>query len=131
MCAGEKAWRDAGSLLLFLGQSQSFWIGHAPFAKSGCAYTTRAYQDFQSAQLEELLTRYGEIGEVWIDISTALPHDYRNTLYARIAEQQPETVILMNHVISDGSKWNVDKVWPTDIIAIERFLPNRCTGHVT
>ena len=29
------------------------------------AYTTRAYQEFQSAQIEELLTQYGNIGEVW------------------------------------------------------------------
>jgi alpha-L-fucosidase len=43
----------------------------------GAYFTTRAYQDFQTAQLEELLTEYGKIAEVWIDIPQALPRDYR------------------------------------------------------
>jgi alpha-L-fucosidase len=34
------------------------------------AFTTRAYQDFQTAQLEELLTGYGKIAEVWIPLVT-------------------------------------------------------------
>jgi alpha-L-fucosidase len=36
---------------------------------------------------------------------------------------------MMNHGIGDGSKFDVAKAWPTDIIAIERFLPNSHTGH--
>jgi alpha-L-fucosidase len=88
------------------------------------------YQDFQTAQLEELLTQYGKIAEVWIDIPGVLPRGYRNDLYAQIAGWQPETVIMMNHGIGDGSEFNVPYAWPTDIIAIERFLPNSHTGHV-
>ncbi len=93
------------------------------------AYTTREYQDFQTAQLEELLTQYGKIAEVWIDIPGVLPRSYRNDLYAGIARWQPETVIMMNHGIGDGSEFNVPYAWPTDLIAIERFLPNSHTGH--
>ena len=33
------------------------------------------------AQVEELLTRYGPIGEVWIDIPRLLPRDFRQALY--------------------------------------------------
>ena len=94
------------------------------------AYTTRAYQEFQSAQIEELLTQYGNIGEVWIDIPEVLPRCYRDELYAQITSLQPEAVVMMNNGISDGSTYPVEKAWPADLIAIERFLPNSHTGHV-
>jgi alpha-L-fucosidase len=93
------------------------------------AYVTRAYEDFQLAQLEELLTGYGKIGEVWIDIPMVLSRDYRARLYHQIARWQPQTVIMMNHGIGDGSELDTTKAWPTDILAIERFLPNSATGH--
>lgn len=94
------------------------------------AYTTREYQTFQWAQIEELLTQYGTICEMWIDIPKVLPRDYRNRLYARIAELQPDCLIMMNNGIGDGSHISVADTWPTDLIAIERFLPNSHTGHV-
>lgn len=94
------------------------------------AYTTRAYQDFQAAQVEELLTQYGRIGEVWIDIPNVLPRGFRHELYRRIAELQPDAVILMNNGVGDGSDYSVAKYWPSDLVAIERFLPNSHTGHV-
>lgn len=99
------------------------------FTKWGQAYTTREYQDFQWAQLEELLTQYGRIGEVWVDIPGVLPRDYRNRLYAHIAELQPGAVIMMNTGVSDGSTLDVNYAWPTDLIAIERFLPNSHSGY--
>jgi alpha-L-fucosidase len=94
------------------------------------AFTTRAYQDFQSAQIEELLTQYGNVGEVWIDIPKVLPRCYRQELYDRIATLQPEAVIMMNNGIGDGANYPVEMAWPSDLIAIERFLPNSHTGHV-
>ena len=94
------------------------------------SYTTRAYMDFQTAQIEELLTQYGPVGEVWIDIPAVLPRFYRQELYAHIANRQPEAVIMMNNGISDGSSYPVDKAWPSDLVTIERFLPNSQTGHV-
>ena len=104
------------------------------------AFTTRAYQDFQTAQLEELLTGYGKIAEVWIDIPGMLPRCYREELYRNITTWQPETVVMNNNGIGDGSNYPVINnygvpcvdmdAWPADIIAIERFLPNSHTGHV-
>jgi alpha-L-fucosidase len=82
------------------------------------------------AQLGELLTGYGPVGEVWIDIPAILTRDYRNRLYAQIAKWQPTAVIMMNHGIGDGSELDTSKAWPTDLMAIERFLPNSATGHV-
>ncbi len=93
-------------------------------------YVSREYEEFQMAQLAELLTGYGKIGEVWIDIPMMLTRDYRNRLYAQIAQWQPDTVIMMNHGIGDGSQLDTSKAWPTDLMAIERFLPNSATGHV-
>jgi alpha-L-fucosidase len=92
--------------------------------------TTPAYEQFQTAQIEELLTQYGRIGEVWVDIPHALSCGYRRKLYNRIAELQPEAVIMMNSGIGDGSIYPVENAWPSDLIAIERFLPNSHTGHV-
>jgi len=103
-------------------------IGRVPDPQ--LSYVTRAYMDFQTAQIEELLTQYGKIAEVWVDIPSVLPRFYRQELYDRIAELQPETVIMMNNGIGDGSNYPVAKAWPGDIIAIERFLPNSQTGHV-
>jgi alpha-L-fucosidase len=96
----------------------------------GTAFTTREYQDFQSAQIEELLTQYGPVGEVWIDIPAVLPRSYRQELYNQIAGLQPQSVIMMNNGISDGSNYPIAQAWPADLIAIERFLPNSHTGHV-
>lgn len=94
------------------------------------AFTTREYQAFQSAQIQELLTQYGNIGEVWIDIPLVLPRGYRHELYNQIATLQPEAIIMMNSGVGDGSKFPTQHAWPSDIIAIERFLPNSQTGHV-
>jgi len=92
------------------------------------AYTTSLYQTFQTAQVTELLTRYGPIAEVWIDIPGVLGRGYRTFLYNRIAELQSGTVIMMNSGISTGETYNVDYAWPSDLIAIERCLPPE-TGH--
>lgn len=94
------------------------------------AYTSSEYQEFQWKQLEELLTQYGPIAEVWIDIPGVLPRDYRNKLYHQIAQWQPDALIMMNHGIGDGSEFNVNYAWPSDLMAIERFLPNSHSGHV-
>ena len=98
-----------------------------PFTRQ---FTTRQYEDFQWGQLEELLTRYGPIGEVWIDIPMALSRDYRNRLYAHLASMQPDAVIVMNNGIGDGSPETQSVyAWPTDVVTIERYLPDSRRGH--
>jgi alpha-L-fucosidase len=93
------------------------------------AFTTEAYREFQWRQIEELLTQYGRIGEVWVDIPKVLPRDYRHRLYNRIAELQPEAIIMMNNGFGDGSIISISDTWPSDIVAIERYLPNSTRGH--
>lgn len=92
------------------------------------AFTTSRYQDFQTAQVTELLSQYGPIAEMWIDIPGVLGRGYRTFLYHHIAALQPDYVIMMNSGISDGTGYNVDYAWPSDLIAIERNLPPP-SGH--
>jgi alpha-L-fucosidase len=96
----------------------------------GAYFTTRAYQDFQTAQLEELLTLYGKIVEVWIDIPQALPRDYRQVLYQKIRTWQPETIIVMNQGLGhNGTKCDL-AAYPTDVLTIERNVPPRMLNHL-
>jgi alpha-L-fucosidase len=91
-------------------------------------YTTSVYQQFQTDQLTELLTQYGPIAEVWVDIPGVLGRGYRTFLYNYIASLQSDTVIMMNSGISTQETYDVNYAWPSDIIAIERSLPPEA-GH--
>ncbi len=88
------------------------------------AFTTSLYQNFQTAQITELLNNYGPIFEIWVDIPGVLGRGYRTYLYNYIADTQPDTVVMMNSGIGDGSTYNVDYAWPSDIMAIERKQPS-------
>jgi alpha-L-fucosidase len=92
-------------------------------------FTTQAYRDFQAAQIEELLTRYGPLAEVWIDIPDMLGHEGRRRQYQQIASLQPDALILMNNGMGDGIQLNYDRSWPTDLLSIERKLPARMARH--
>lgn len=92
-------------------------------------FTSSTYQTFQTEQITELLTQYGDIEEMWIDIPIVLGRGYRTFLYNHIAGLQPRCVIMMNSGIGTGEKYNVSKAWPSDLIAIERNLPPE-SGHV-
>ena len=85
-------------------------------------YTTSLYQDFQTAQVTELLSRYGPIHEVWIDIPQLLGRGYRTYLYETIAKMQPNAAIMMN-------SGKLETAWPTDLRTYERGLPPE-SGHV-
>jgi alpha-L-fucosidase len=87
------------------------------------AFTTSVYQTFQTEQLTELLTQYGAIAEMWIDIPGVLGRGYRTFLYEHVARLQPKCVIMMNNGFWDGGKYDVTYAWPSDIVSIERSLP--------
>ena len=93
------------------------------------AYTTSLYQDFQTAQITELLTNYGPVAEIWIDIPGVLGRGYRTYLYERIAKLQPQCVVMMNSGVADGARYRVGYAWPSDLVALERNLPP-ASGHV-
>ncbi len=88
------------------------------------AFTSSFYQTFQTAQITELLTQYGPIAETWIDIPGVLGRGYRTFLYEHIASLQPDTVVMMNSGISTQDTYDIDYAWPSDLIALERNLPN-------
>ena len=91
--------------------------------RPGKPFTTSLYHDYVTSQITELLTRYGPIAEMWIDIPGLLGRGYRTFLYRHISELQPETVVMMNSGISDQKDYNINYAWPSDLIAIERRLP--------
>ncbi len=86
------------------------------------SFATRAYEDFQYKQMEELATRYGDIGEFWIDIPRVLSPGFRIQLYDRLAELQPHAVIVMNRGFFTGGKL-LFSAWPTDILNYETEVP--------
>lgn len=99
------------------------------FTRWESAYTTSEYRDFQMAQVEELLTQFGPLLEMWIDIPTLLGHDGRRKQYEQIANLQPDAVIMMNNGFGDGTKLMLDATWPTDLMSIERWLPSSAKGY--
>jgi len=112
------------------------WDNHHTFgsvtpsmAEFGKADTTQEYRDFQQSQIQELLTHYGDLVEVWVDIPGVLGAQGRRQQYEQIARLQPKTMIMMNSGFGDGSKVKVDYAWPTDLMAIERWLPSSNRGY--
>jgi alpha-L-fucosidase len=103
---------------------------HVPAGTRG--FVTQAYLDFQFAQVEELLTQYGRMVEVWIDIPQLLGVEGRSRQYQQIASLQPDAAVMMNNGfgmtdkgVSSGVELKYDFVWPTDLLSIERSLPAR------
>jgi alpha-L-fucosidase len=119
---------DNGNLF---GQVNRSPAGYYPWQQKGrtTTYTTSVYQDFQTAQVTELLTQYGPVAEVWIDIPQLLGRGYRTFLYEHIAALQPNAVIVMNSGVDDGTHYKVDCAWPSDAITLERRVPPP-SGHM-
>jgi alpha-L-fucosidase len=92
-------------------------------AEDDWKYVTSIHQTFMTDQITELLSGYGPIAEVWIDIPHVLGRGYRTFLYEHMAKLQPRAVILMNGGFHDGTKISVNAVWPTDLVSLERTLP--------
>ena len=103
--------------------------------KSGKAYTTSVYQDFQLNQVTELLTQYGKIGEFWLDEPGVLGRGYRTFLYHHITTLQPDCVVVANGSYGNVGAWDPWFTWPQDVVGYEApvqsgsLLPPE-TGHV-
>ena len=88
------------------------------------AYTTSLYQNFMTAQIDELLERYSPLVEFWIDIPIILGNGYREFLYDHITKQYPDMLVVMNHGLkrsNDKLVFLEDKAWPTDVLTLERY----------
>lgn len=98
-----------------------------PDQREGFApYTTSLYHNFQTAQITELLTQYGRIMELWIDIPGLLGKGYRTYLYQYVTQLQPEIIVMMNCGLEPS--YNADYAFPSDIRAFERNLPDGYNG---
>lgn len=95
----------------------------------GNGYTTQEYRDFQLNQVEELIRNYGPVMEMWIDIPGLLGADGRREQYNQIAGLSSDTVIMMNSGFGDGTEMKYNYAWPTDLMAIERWLPSSNHGY--
>jgi alpha-L-fucosidase len=104
------------------------WAGVPASGEPQAPFTTSVYQNFQTLQITELLTQYGPIAEVWVDIPGVLGTGYRAFLYQRIAQLRPEAVVMMNNGLGDGATYDADYAWPSDLVAIERAVPP-ASGH--
>src|SRR5215212_9298414 len=60
------------------------------------ATTSPQYREFQFRQIEELLSTYKPIGEVWIDIPGVLGAQGRQQQYDQIARLAPEAIVMLN-----------------------------------
>ena len=95
---------------------------------ANCYVTTR-YMHWQYQQLEELHARYGPVAEWWIDIPHILGFEKRHEQYNHLATLTPDAVIAMNHGITNGSKVDITRSWPTDVMSIERNVPDSNRGY--
>lgn len=93
------------------------------------AFTTDEYQQYMSEQIRELLTWYGELGMIWIDISFLLGRNYRTRLYKEITAIQPGIFVMMNHGIGDSVNYDTRIAWPSDLIPVESSLPTSFGGY--
>jgi alpha-L-fucosidase len=88
------------------------------------AFVTVEYQKYMTDQIRELLSSYGPLEEIWIDIPFVLGRGYRTSLYQEISAIQPDIKIMMNHGIGDSLNFSTGYAWPTDLISIESCLPS-------
>ena len=109
------------------------------------ARTPEDYEAFCSAQIEELLTGYGPITEIWLDIPWDMGPETDQVLarlYDKIKSLQPDCLVLLNQGFVDGSavhelpptyshrKFDLPPVllWPKDLINGEVTVPP-ASGH--
>lgn len=86
-------------------------------------YATEPYMEYVWNQLDELVTGYGPLVEIWIDIPVILPPHFRNKLYDHLASRQPEMLIVTNNGMQDPPGLLPYYSWPTDVYTIEKAQP--------
>ncbi|HSA97001.1 MAG TPA: alpha-L-fucosidase, partial [Acidobacteriota bacterium] len=109
------------------------------------ARTPEAYEAFCRGQIEELLTGYGPIAELWLDIPWDMGPDTKGVLarlYGKIKSLQPDCLVLLNQSFVDGSavrsmaptyahrEYGLPEVplWPKDLVNGE-VIPPPPSGH--
>jgi alpha-L-fucosidase len=83
------------------------------------------YFQLAKGQIEELVTNYNGLVEIWIDIPSRITRDQRVELYNIVKTRQPNCLVTCNNGFTDGS---VLSFFPADITNGERTLPP-VNGH--
>jgi|GEM_PF-269644 len=82
--------------------------------------TREEYFQLVKDQINELVTNYTGLVELWIDIPSILQPDQRAELYQLVKTRQPECLVTCNNGFTDGT---VMSNFPADITNGERTLP--------
>ncbi len=90
------------------------------------SYATRQALDNIKRQLDEVLTWYGDIGELWIDGGRGFGVAGRPEIYEHATAIQPNMVMTFNGWGED--RWRLPRFhtmdgWPSDIQTLEVLLP--------
>lgn len=94
---------------------------------SDAPYTTHLYQNFMTAQIDELVDNYGPLVEFWIDIPIVLGDGYRTYLYNHLASKDPNMVIIANNGSQpdcNNPEFKVHISWPSDAMTLEQCVPD-------
>jgi alpha-L-fucosidase len=108
------------SLSRFTPIGRMYHIDHAT------AYATRQALDDVKRQLDEILTQYGDIAELWLDGGRSYGVAGRPEIYEHATAIQPNMVFTFNGWGSD--QWRLPRFhtldgWPSDIQTLEVLLP--------
>lgn len=93
----------------------------------GGAYNAKENaEEIMLAQLDELMTRYGGIYLMWMDMANWRPDGMSvQQIYDFIKNRQPDTLVHFNQHIQDGTTIHY---FPTDVLNGEERIPPK-TGH--
>lgn len=94
----------------------------------GMTTTNEAYREFMWNQTDELLDTYNP-DYFWVDMPKVLPLDARINYYKYVTEKKPETFFAYNHSCQNGTTFDPTFAWPSDIMTLERNVPNAYNGH--
>lgn len=101
--------------------------------KSPPPFTTSLYQNFMTAQIDELLENYGPLVQFWIDIPIILGNGYRQYIYDHITGKYPDMLVLMN--LGKKQKGGElifleEKAWPSDALTLERYYSDKAYNPI-
>ncbi len=115
--------------LYFSGSRHTPWYRDGGFVKGpddGESYIIPGALDAVRRQLDELLTQYGPVAELWIDGGASFGQYGRSEVYHHAASLQPEMVITFNgwgHDLWRLPRFHRMHGWPSDILTLEVLLP--------
>lgn len=94
----------------------------------GMTTTNATYREFMWNQIDELLDDYNP-DYLWVDMPRVLPLDARIGLYEHVTSRKSDIYFAYNHSCQNGTTFDPTFAWPSDIMTLERNVPNAFNGH--